>query len=105
MTPAKPISVEYNATPALKTTHCTSDTIHAKFDALWDTTMPCYNLLGCIPIPCTLGINNQVNLQDVGTVEGLRHALNHYDLGHISRLCRSFQYHFIMHLKDGAFSF
>jgi hypothetical protein len=63
-----------------------------------------YSLLGCIPILCTLGINSQVNFQDVGAVEGLRHALNHYGLGHISRLCRSFQYDFIVHLKDEAVS-
>jgi hypothetical protein len=49
------------------------------------------SLFGCIPTPRTFGIDSQVNLQDVGAVEGLRHALNNYGLGHISRLCRSFQ--------------
>lgn len=58
------------------------------------------SLLGRIPVLCAFCINSEVNRQDVGAVEGLRHALNHYCLGHVSRLRRSFQYHLIVHLKD-----
>ena len=62
------------------------------------------SLLGCIPVLCTFCINSQVNRQDVGAVEGLGHAFNHYGLGNLSRLWRSFQYHFIVHLKDRSVS-
>ena len=63
-----------------------------------------HGLLSCIPILRTFGINSQVDLQDVGAIKGLRHALDHYGLGQFSRLCRPFQYHFIMRLKYGVVS-
>ena len=63
-----------------------------------------HGLLSCIPILRTFGINSQVDLQDVGAIEGLRHALDYYGLGQFSGLGRPFQYHFIMHLKYGAVS-
>ena len=58
------------------------------------------SLFGSIPALCALGIDSQVDIQDVDSVERFGHTLHHYGLGRLSRIWRPFQYHFVMHLTD-----
>lgn len=57
-------------------------------------------LFACIPSLRTLGIDSEVNLEEVVAVEGFGHALDYYSLRQLRRLCGPFQYHFIVHLVN-----
>ena len=61
----------------------------------WQST---YYLLGRIPILCTLGINRQIHLKNILSVERSWHAVDHYGLGYLSWLCWPFQDNFIVNL-------
>jgi len=58
-----------------------------------------FSLFGSVPALCALGVDSQVDIQDVGSVERFGHTLHHYGLGRLSRIWGPFQDHFIMHLR------
>lgn len=59
-----------------------------------------WNLFGRIPVLCTLGIHRKVDVENVLSTEGFRHALDNNGLSNLCRLGRSFQDHFIMDLTS-----